>query len=352
MNRRALTIAALAACGYPDPARHVDGGATDGATMIDASQPIDAVDASAPRRPACGSSGTWAEAASLPLPLEYLALVTGSDGRIYAIGGFNDTGTGTKPASSLVLAYTPSTDHWDQVASLPTARGELAAVTAGDGKIYAIGGDDGPSTTLATVEAYAPSTNSWAMLPDGPTRRSAFAAALGPDGRIYTLGGKSTTSAAIATVDAFTPSTGMWQSVPNMFNGRYVLGATTGGDGRIYAVGGYDATLQAATDEVDEYTTSASSWGGLSRLLEPMSYHQVVAVGGKIYSLGGIFATSTASGVGEVYSIASDTWGLGPTIPTPRYAFGAAVGPDGCIYVAGGYGSNNVPLTSVEVYAP
>ena len=235
---------------------------TDGAIAIDASEPIDATDAGAPRRPACGSSGTWAEAASLPLPLEYLALVTGPDGRIYAIGGFNDTGTGTKPANDLVLAYTPSIDHWDQVASLPTARGELAAVTAGDGRIYTIGGDDGPATTLATVEAYTPSTNSWAMLPNAPTQRSAFAAALGPDGRIYALGGKSTTSAAIATVDALTVSTGMWQSVPNMFNARYVLGAATGGDGRIYAVGGDDATLQAATDEVDEYTTSASSWVG------------------------------------------------------------------------------------------
>lgn len=54
-----------------------------------------------------------------------------------------------------VEAYTPSTDTWATLVPMPTARYDVAAATGTDGRIYAIGGTNG-EVALNTVEAYTP----------------------------------------------------------------------------------------------------------------------------------------------------------------------------------------------------
>ena len=51
-----------------------------------------------------------------------------------------------------VEAYNPSTNTWAPVASMSTVRGQLAATTGRDGRIYVIGGG-GTMPFLNTVEA-------------------------------------------------------------------------------------------------------------------------------------------------------------------------------------------------------
>ena len=95
------------------------------------------------------------------------AAVTGSDGRIYAIGG-----TAGPNIYNTVERYDPSNNTWATVAPVPTARWGLAAATGGDGCIYAIGGITGPpGTILNVVEAYDPGSNSWTTVAPMPTRR-------------------------------------------------------------------------------------------------------------------------------------------------------------------------------------
>ena len=53
-------------------------------------------------------------------------------------------------------AYTPSTDSWVTVPNMPTVRSILAAAASADGRIYAIGGQDGPNPVGAKVEVYTP----------------------------------------------------------------------------------------------------------------------------------------------------------------------------------------------------
>jgi kelch-like protein 18 len=73
-----------------------------------------------------------------------------ADGRIFAIGGYDGSNR-----LATVEAYTPSTNSWATVASIPTARDGLAAVVSADGRIFAIGGYDGRNE-LTTAEAYTP----------------------------------------------------------------------------------------------------------------------------------------------------------------------------------------------------
>ncbi len=60
---------------------------------------------------------------------------------------------------------------------------------------------------------------------------------------------------------------------------------------------------------------------------------QAVAVGAEIYALSG--ADYATLDVVEIYDVATDTWKIGPSIPSRRGWFGAAL-LDGAIYVAGG----------------
>jgi len=54
-------------------------------------------------------------------------------------------------------AYDPIGDNWTSAGCLPTSlRSGLAAATGSDGRIYAIGGRDHNFNYRDTVEAYAP----------------------------------------------------------------------------------------------------------------------------------------------------------------------------------------------------
>ena len=139
---------------------------------------------------------------------------------------------------STVEAYTPATNSWTAAASMPTARNGLAAVTGTDGRIYAMGGGDGAGGRLNTVEAYTPS-NTWATMSPMPTARQDFAASAGPDGRIYVMGGVDNTGNDTNAVDVFSPATNSWATVAPLPTLRYGLAAATGPDGRVYAIGGF-----------------------------------------------------------------------------------------------------------------
>jgi N-acetylneuraminic acid mutarotase len=89
------------------------------------------------------------------------------NGRIYVLGSARPV-INPRPATSRVDVYDPVTDTWEQGASMPTARGDLASATV-NGKIYAIGGLTGitwddPGTVYATVEEFAPAPDAEAYL--------------------------------------------------------------------------------------------------------------------------------------------------------------------------------------------
>jgi len=199
------------------------------------------------------TAGTWQLAAFLPTPRFNLAAAAGPDGRIYALGGTANTGP-----TNVVEAYNPATNAWTSVASMPTVRSGLAAVTGPDGRIYAIGGVNTLQSPLplATVEAYTPASNTWATLASLPTPRQLLAAAVGSDGRIYALGGADASGNPLSTVEAYNITTNTWTAMPSMPTARSGLAAVTGPDGRIYAIGGRSGTTALST--VEAFTVTAA----------------------------------------------------------------------------------------------
>ena len=94
---------------------------------------------------------------------------------------------------------------WVRKASMPTARTSLS-VAAVNGKIYAIGGNDG--SYLAVNEEYDPAANTWSARADMPTARHGLAAAA-VNGKIYAIGGYG--GSYLAVNEEFSPTMYFYQ---------------------------------------------------------------------------------------------------------------------------------------------
>jgi len=104
------------------------------------------------------------------------------NGKIYAIGGI---------LPRTVEEYDPVSDTWTARASMLTDRYDLTAAAV-NGKVYAIGGSDDTndpeSLALNSVEEYDPVGNTWTTFYSMPTARCGLAAAA-VNSRVYALGG-------------------------------------------------------------------------------------------------------------------------------------------------------------------
>src|SRR5262249_17366882 len=126
---------------------------------------------------------------------------------------------------------------WTTLASMPTARTEIAAALAPNGLIFALGGTDSSQQPLNTAQVYNPSTGAWFTTFTMPEPSMALAAATGSDGRVYAIGGNDS-SGPDNFAQAFSLVTNRWQRVANLPTPRSDLAAVAGPNGLIYAIGG------------------------------------------------------------------------------------------------------------------
>ena len=96
-----------------------------------------------------------------PMPMaRERAAASQYDGLIYVAGGSNASTTDTSSPLKTLEVYNPVTNTWKTLAPMHVARDGPAAVTGSDGRIYVIGGL-GTSAYLSSVESYDPATNKW-----------------------------------------------------------------------------------------------------------------------------------------------------------------------------------------------
>ncbi|MEU9146531.1 kelch repeat-containing protein [Streptomyces sp. NPDC048349] len=311
---------------------------------------------------------------------------------MYAIGGHNGS-----PTLDTVEAYSPATNTWRTLPGLPTARYALRATTAPCPKdleglrgtcVYAIGGFTGaewpdPAFDVGTVEAYSPATNTWRTLPSLPTPRSFPAATTAPCPRgvdglkgstcVYAIGG-----AFSDTVEAYSPATNTWRTLPSLGTPRDAPAAATApcpegvdglkGSSCVYAIGGASA-IGSILDTVEAYSPATNTWHTAAPLGSPR-----VALGATagpcpkgdrgpkqscVYAIAGFTDfTDIATGSAEVLNPAVNTWSALPALATPRFELGTATAPcpkdsrgltRTCVYAFGGAGDPPFPiLGSVE----
>ena len=273
-----------------------------------------------------------------------LAGALGHNNRIYVVGGFGGNGE-VGPIES----YNVVTNHWALRANIPIPRSGHASATGGDGRIYAIGGTTtyGSLPTTTAVQAFSPATNTWITRAKLPIGVVALAAVAAGDGRIYAIGG-STTNGRTNALQIYNPTTNVWVRGPNMPMARSNHAAALGRDGKIYVVGGIGVGFNTFA-----YNPATKTWTTLSPM--PGALFDLAAatgVDGRIYVFGGRNIANVGSSIVQAYNPATNTWTQRAPMPTARLGLAAVAGPDGLIYVMGGTRSFTSVLKTVEAYDP
>jgi N-acetylneuraminic acid mutarotase len=234
---------------------------------------------------------------------------------------------------------------WKTKAPMPTPRGQAAIITGDDGLIYVMGGYNGTAVFNIT-QAFNPQTNAWTTKADMPQKTRGSAVAKGSDGIIYVIGGY--VSGYLATVQAYNTTSNMWTTKTGIPTGVWMAGAATGLDGKIYVIGG-----EGGPTKTQIYNPETDAWAsGLDIPTGRLGLGVVRGADCLIYAIGGY--SGTALSVVEAYNPSTNTWTTKASMPLPRLEFGAALGLDGKIYVIGGgtsYGNNAEPfLDTVQIY--
>jgi len=297
------------------------------------------------------AQGVWTGVAPMPTRRADLAVVTGADGRLYAINGRTANGAPSL-ALRLMEIYNPAANSWvTGAAPLGGHYGGRAAL-GHDGRIYLMGG----YLQDSSVEAYDPATGTWSARASMITGRFGFAAVTGLDGLIYTFGGDTSGGGQNVNVtEAYNPTTNTWTSRAPIPRIRAGLGAAVGPDGRIYLIGGYtsDPSQSTYVSIVDVYNPVTNAWSTAPSLPTPRNALAVVAdANNLLYAVGGQNGSGTLNTV-EAYSVSLNSWQTVAPMPTARFSLGAAQSSSGIIFAIGGIdAAGNFGIVTNEALTP
>jgi N-acetylneuraminic acid mutarotase len=192
----------------------------------------------------------WTEGAPMPFAAgSSSSAVIGGD--VYVLGGIVGSSTITQAAR-----YTPATDTWQAIASMPQGRNHAAAESDGL-RIFVFGGR-GPGSGdenvvrngFDTVQIYNPATNSWVSSLDAgstleplPQARGGMGTAVYIEGEFWVMGGETldgpgaTADGVYNRVDVYNPITNTWRAGPAMPTARHGIFPVLDGT-RIHVAGG------------------------------------------------------------------------------------------------------------------
>jgi hypothetical protein len=200
---------------------------------------------STPTATPCPSVGSWTEQAPYPIAVSGHA-VASQGGNVFSFGGI---------ANNIAIAnaymYTPATNTWTPIASLPAPRGWFSAVSDGT-YIYLLGGVDQNFNTTATLWRYDPVSDTYNTSLPSYTIPTYFHASAYLNGKIYRIAG-----AAIGTdyhVEVYDIVTNTWSMAANYPFANHNLMAVALGS-YIYAGGG-----NASPDKTYRYDPSTDTW--------------------------------------------------------------------------------------------
>ncbi|NDI36498.1 kelch repeat-containing protein [Chengkuizengella sediminis] len=296
---------------------------------------------------------TWTEVGSMNFSKKYSQIEV-LDGKIYSVGGYNAA------AIANVEVYDSETNVWTEVASMHTLRYNHQTVIM-NGKIYAIGGLNnllsGTDRYLSKVEVYDPETDIWTQLLDLNYQRQGHQAVV-LNNQIYAIGGHDGTNYS-SSVEVYDYISDRWNQLASMNYARTFF-QTEIIDGKIYVIGGYGLDTNRGSGyyplaNVEVYDPETNTWTELESMEATRSYFSTEVIDGKIYAIGG--RGDQAGGTEnlplssvEVYNPETNTWTNVANMERERRYFKTEV-MNGKIYAISGQDQVGT-LNSVEEYDP
>ena len=267
-------------------------------------------------------SGTWRTNNGLPdYPLSGYGYMGRAvvDNVLYSFGG-------SKGASVAPSAYkfTPATNTWTQIASVPFTGAEIACAVW-DGEIYLFGGYYN-STVIQACYKYTPSTNTYTALTSLPAARYGAAVDF-VDGTAYLFCGANA-STALNTCLKYVVATNTFSSIASFPAGTTYLSCVAY-NGMLY--------IAVTSTYLYKYDPGADAYTTISSGTPPMNGSLGFLVGSKIYFLS-LSNTNFISFDPTTNTITA----LASTPATRQYPAGGVL-PKG-IYLFGGNGSTTADL--------
>jgi hypothetical protein len=209
---------------------------------------------------------------------------------------------------------------WERATSMSQRRSYIAAAQVGP-FIYTAGGMVGENgRPLATFTRYDARADEWTTLQQLPEpTRAAAAASL--DGVVYVIGG-TTPRGNTAAVRAWDGRA--WRPRAPLPERRFNHAAVALG-GRLYVLGGFERFEEHS--EVFVYDPDTDRWAEASPLPRPNHAFGAVAWRGEIWVLGGRRGEEVLREV-WILDPRSRRWRRGPAMPRPMELLGAAVAGD------------------------
>ena len=272
----------------------------------------------------CASVGSWTEQAPYPVVTSGNA-VASQGGNVYSFGGLaNNT------AIANAYKYTPATNTWTPIASLPAPRGWFSGASDGT-YIYLLGGVDQNFATTATLWRYDPGSNTYNTSLPAYTIPTYFHASAYLNGKIYRIAGR-----AIGTdyhVEVYDIAANGWSMAANYpFANHSLMAGALGG--YIYGAGG-----NASPGKTYRYDPSTDTWddAAIADLPAGRSAASSGVYNGRWLLAGGDVNFAISNGV-IAWDPASNTWNNLPNMVQARDYLGGATAGQSFYAVAGNFG--------------
>ena len=277
------------------------------------------------------------------------------EGRIYAIGGCNESGSAPSLYGSIVSSlfengvntneeYDPATNTWTYMAPIPTPR--LAfGTTVYKNKIYCIGGVFNGSST-GINEVYDPQIDTWETKAPMPTARM-WVTANAVNGKIYVMGGfpnaNSSSSQNYESLnEVYDPESDSWETkAPPPKNPTFGFAMVSCVfDDKIFLIGGlsqdyhnYNQIYDPKNDtwSFGAYPPSSVGGGGAAATTGAFALKRIYALGQPH-----LFREGAPVYTNRVYDSKTDMWTAAADMPSKRFHFGITVLND-TLYVIGGH---------------
>ena len=295
-----------------------------------------------------GSIGSWTTSSNNLINASYKYQAFSQVGKyIFAAGGWNNSNNQVA-ANVEYTSITSSGDisAWSSTTALNTAIGYSNGTTV-NGCIYAVGGENTATTSLANVQYACPNANgtisAWYNAPNLSVATTDMGVT-SYNGYIYGVGGYTTSSQTTTQFAAVnnggSGAVGSWSTSSSNATANLDYYASAIYNDYLYVVGGEVSGNSVATGKYAKLNADGSigSWTSLPNLNAARAYHGLYAVNGYMYAVLGWDAGSVTT---TEYAVINSDGSLGSwstataTIGTPPDTF-AYESYNGRIYVLGG----------------
>lgn len=284
--------------------------------------------------PGNGTSGAFVPTDSMAIARTGHTATPLQDGRVLIAGGgiLESGGMG----DSLVSAelYDPTTECFEESASMTTPRMDHTATPLLDGRVLIAGGYRKVGGVLASAELYDPKSDTFTPTGSMNVPREWHTATLLSDGRVLIAGGRQGIQPGLdessALAEIYDPGTGTFSPTGSMAIRRERHCATLLADGRVLVAGG---SIDVAAELYDPKTGRFSRSGSLAAGFRSETTATRL-LNGKVLLVGG-FADGAPTDIAELFDQRTGAFSRTGPLPTALVGQSSALLPDGRVLVVG-----------------